>query len=1039
MIEAGLFKKYFVGRDGFYWWIGQIATESSWVDNLSGSPGKDNKDTPGFGQRYKVRIMGHHTAVASELPDDHLPWATVMYPVTAGGGTAGTSASANLRQGMFVFGFFMDGEDGQMPVIMGVIGFNDYTAVMAEVPDAKFVPFTGINPALGQKHATYSRKATPGVGDMAPVPPTAALQSGEGTAGPEKNKQEKGTENHLVTNSPEGSTTEVEDVASAESAEETTKKEPVARPSKCNPIPLADIQMSMTNVIQDIEKLQKSVSDYRYAATKGVIDLQTEINDKKKIVTDQIMAGLKWVLDEGMKYASNLATTALREVQSRMNPNEIHLLGGGFNALIDAIICAFKKIIQALLSFISDLINDIIGKVINAARCFVENFVAAIIAAVDNLITQFVNSIFSTVNGFISGAFGIVNTGLGIVSSAFGILQDFLSLLSCQDDVDCTEWETAEWNILLGGRTDREGLGDLIGRIQGFSSQLSGVVYDFSNGIDDVLNTQFDIDLGQIFEDSLCDIGPILCGPPQLQLFGGTGAGFAANPVIGDNGSIIGVDILSVGSGYQPNENVYAQIVDACGRGGGSVITPFLGTLPFGTPGVGDGLGTGGPGVGIGGGAGIRGVTDPYWANFAPNIASGGAGGASITNPIFAGIATFGFNGLITGERLDLPDREPLGSVPALGITTELTTDAPLPSPFIPSSVLTPDWKDNTWPGILTAGRIATPVVASGFSGISGGDIGIATFPPGFFDPTGPGLTPAVNYYVNYSEIISTGATTDSQFDDEIGQAAIGVFDPGGAGIGRTGPVGSAVTDARFSITPEFGLGVMGFLIDEPGGGYLKKADGSLGGSGRTWAEAGQTKVKKVDGTYLLPLDPGTIISVDRGDIVDLPIRTRIISEPLENGEGGGERIVGGFPYEMKGPGQITAPAQTRESITEEGSYPQSSDGTYPVLTKMQTIYVKDPGVGYATGDEVVIDPPEGAKAEITVTPVGGIKTIRVTSEGEGFKVLPRVWVRSRGGVGAVLSPILGIDRVSVERLKEPGIAEKVIQVTDVASQTGAY
>ena len=39
--------------------------------------------------------------------------------------------------------------------------------------------------------------------------------------------------------------------------------------------------------------------------------------------------------------------------------------------------------------------------------------------------------------------------------------------------------------------------------------------------------------------------------------------GFMANPVIGDNGSIIGVDILSVGSGYQPNENVYAQIVDA--------------------------------------------------------------------------------------------------------------------------------------------------------------------------------------------------------------------------------------------------------------------------------------------------------------------------------------------------------------------------------------------------------------------------------------------------------------------------------------------
>ena len=76
-------------------------------------------------------------------------------------------------------------------------------------------------------------------------------------------------------------------------------------------------------------------------------------------------------------------------------------------------------------------------------------------------------------------------------------------------------------------------------------------------------------------------------------------------------------------------------------------------------------------------------------------------------------------------------------------------------------------------------------------------------------------------------------------------RAAIGVITPGGAGIGRTGPVGSAVTDARFSITPEFGLCVMGFLIDEPGGGYLKKADGSLGGSGRTWSEAGSNQKSK--------------------------------------------------------------------------------------------------------------------------------------------------------------------------------------------------
>ena len=125
--------------------------------------------------------MGYHTAVPSELPDDHLPWATVMYPVTAGaGGNSGTSETANLRQGNFVFGFFMDGEDGQQPVIMGVIGYNNYTAIMAEVPDAKFVPFTSLNASRGQNSPTFVRKSVPDPGDVAPVPPTTAVQQPQG-------------------------------------------------------------------------------------------------------------------------------------------------------------------------------------------------------------------------------------------------------------------------------------------------------------------------------------------------------------------------------------------------------------------------------------------------------------------------------------------------------------------------------------------------------------------------------------------------------------------------------------------------------------------------------------------------------------------------------------------------------------------------------------------------------------------------------------------------------------------------------------------
>ena len=204
MIEQGLFKKYFVGRDGFYWWIGQIAPEDSWRDNKIGIPGETNKDTPGFGERYKVRIMGHHTASPSELSDDELPWATVMYPVTAGGGTGASSQTANLRQGMFIFGFFMDGEDGQQPVIMGVVGTNSYTAVMSQVPDAKFIPFTGLSPKYGDKPATYALKPSREEGEVAPVVPEADGES---------------TENSTTNNSPEQQSNEGKDAATEAAAE----------------------------------------------------------------------------------------------------------------------------------------------------------------------------------------------------------------------------------------------------------------------------------------------------------------------------------------------------------------------------------------------------------------------------------------------------------------------------------------------------------------------------------------------------------------------------------------------------------------------------------------------------------------------------------------------------------------------------------------------------------------------------------------------------------------------------------------------------
>ena len=122
----GLFNPGFLGGS-FYWFIGQVADDSTWRENQSPTKFEKVEDMPAWGYRYKVRIIGHHDQDESDVTAEQLPWAQVMYPVTAGNGIGGSFMTPALKQGMFVFGFFLDGKDEQTPIIMGCLGNNAKT------------------------------------------------------------------------------------------------------------------------------------------------------------------------------------------------------------------------------------------------------------------------------------------------------------------------------------------------------------------------------------------------------------------------------------------------------------------------------------------------------------------------------------------------------------------------------------------------------------------------------------------------------------------------------------------------------------------------------------------------------------------------------------------------------------------------------------------------------------------------------------------------------------------------------------------------
>ena len=116
---AALGKTNFIGKDGFNWWIGQIAPQQSWRPiNAYLSQKEDYQHN-----RVKVRIIGYHPFddEGNILPDVDLPWAEVLIPTHSGSGQASLGESMILAGGETCIGFFLDGEDAQQPVIVGLL------------------------------------------------------------------------------------------------------------------------------------------------------------------------------------------------------------------------------------------------------------------------------------------------------------------------------------------------------------------------------------------------------------------------------------------------------------------------------------------------------------------------------------------------------------------------------------------------------------------------------------------------------------------------------------------------------------------------------------------------------------------------------------------------------------------------------------------------------------------------------------------------------------------------------------------------------
>ena len=535
MQESSDLKQHFVGRDGYIWWVGQIASEKSWKENIPGKPEDSNSSIKGFSERYRVRIIGQHPQDLEGMEEDDLPWAYVEYPVTAGGGGRSSFQSANITQGTFVRGYYWDGQDGQVPVIASCIGFNQWQAIAKKIPeDKRFVAFSGYLEDESEKIASYTVKSSPG-----------GL-----TSFPEAWRY--ATTNQYFVEDTLGSNA-LKNMAGWEERLQGKKKEPIAKTEECEPMPSSAFAENIKNSIQRIQELERSLYDYRYALTGATSDIVGLISLEKSEMCVLLAALMKDMILQ-------VESSTLRELNNKMkklyyllHPNEQQEFKKKVETVNDGVSCLFKNIINALFDVICQFVNDSPNNVVNVTDCFIDN-------ALGQILGQAVGEAQAGINlGGINAGF---EQGVEVGSIVINALANVNSFLNCEQKDECSQLNT--WSIWDGAAG--QGLGS--------ASNILNVATSVAQG-GNFGDLNFGWDPEVIYNQDGCNTGPRPCGPPQARWISATGSGAQGNLIISSGGAIIGYDPIEVGSGYVAGET-YGYAYDDCGNGDNGVFYPIV-------------------------------------------------------------------------------------------------------------------------------------------------------------------------------------------------------------------------------------------------------------------------------------------------------------------------------------------------------------------------------------------------------------------------------------------------------------------------------
>lgn len=363
----------FMGKDGFFWWFGEVV----------------NDQDPLEVGRVKVRISGWYTGIdnkfADHMPDEDLPWAIVLQPTDQGGQEGTGKSPGQLKPGAMVMGFFLDGQEAQQPVVLGVVRAYKPGSVNGQIKSIygtnEFDNTTNLavtNPVTGQSDTKGTGQAANPNSPVNPASPAPGQPS-----------------NAINANAPKtfGVNLEARPAANGVSGSANTFE--------------AHLNFMLKDIGATIATLVPEGDNWISVVDGTVVNVKSLVGKVKNLISS--------VLSEVVAAVKELFVTTMASIIKSLKLTSF--LGIPF-----VYTTALQSIIQLVLNYLCNLDSQFLKSVLNTLSGTVDQFIESMLGKAFDMIFSLVedafNSIVSNILCAIEQLFGQIQSILNAVAAA---------------------------------------------------------------------------------------------------------------------------------------------------------------------------------------------------------------------------------------------------------------------------------------------------------------------------------------------------------------------------------------------------------------------------------------------------------------------------------------------------------------------------------------------------------------------------------------------------------------------------------------------